>query len=69
MRVPKFLPPLEGPDGLVTSAHLESTTLLLRMQVAVDYSSTDFPALAPVRPLAASPYQSQLEDISSLRGR
>ncbi|KAL3200161.1 hypothetical protein MRX96_043606 [Rhipicephalus microplus] len=36
---------------------------------AIDDSSTDLPALAPVRLLTASPYQSQLEDVSSRLGR
>ncbi|KAL3243036.1 hypothetical protein MRX96_020713 [Rhipicephalus microplus] len=59
----KFLPPLESPDGTLTSSHLESAALLLRTQVAVDDPDVDLPVHVAIRKLAAAPYQSRLKDV------
>ncbi|KAH7986113.1 hypothetical protein HPB51_026711 [Rhipicephalus microplus] len=59
----KFLPPLEGPDGTLTSSHFESAALLLRTHVAVDDPDVDLPVHIATRELAAASYQSGLQDV------
>lgn len=62
-RTQRFLPPLESPDESLTRLHLESASLLLRTQVAVDDPGTDIQVHAPRRQLAISPYQSRLKHV------
>ncbi|KAL3243061.1 hypothetical protein MRX96_020736 [Rhipicephalus microplus] len=64
----KFLPPLEGPKGTLTSLHLESAAPLLRTQEAVDDPDTDLPAHVALRDLAAATYQSRLRDVPFTEG-
>ncbi|KAH6941488.1 hypothetical protein HPB50_019020 [Hyalomma asiaticum] len=59
----RLLPPIERPDGSLTSTHLGSAALLLRTQIAVDNAQEDTPENAAVRSLAEEPYMPCNEDV------
>ncbi|KAH7963907.1 hypothetical protein HPB52_023780 [Rhipicephalus sanguineus] len=59
----RCLPSLIAPDGTLTSTHLESASLLLHTQIAVDDPTTDEAIHASTRVLAAEPYISRYQDV------
>ncbi|KAH7963923.1 hypothetical protein HPB52_023796 [Rhipicephalus sanguineus] len=64
----KLLPPLEKEDGAFTETHLESASLLLRTQIAIDDSSKDLLEHVHVRAMAASPYTTAATDVPFTKG-
>ncbi|KAH7963910.1 hypothetical protein HPB52_023783 [Rhipicephalus sanguineus] len=60
----RCLPSLIAPDGTLTSTHLESASLLLHTQIAVDDPTTDEAMHASTRALAAEPYISRYQDVT-----
>ncbi|KAH7963880.1 hypothetical protein HPB52_023753 [Rhipicephalus sanguineus] len=59
----RCLPSLIAPDGTLTSTHLESASLLLHTQIAVDDPTTDEAIHASTRVLAAEPSISRYQDV------
>ncbi|KAH7963872.1 hypothetical protein HPB52_023745 [Rhipicephalus sanguineus] len=59
----RCLPSLIAPAGTLTSTHLESASLLLHMQIAVDDPTTDEAIHASTRALVAEPYHSRYQDV------
>ncbi|KAH7961728.1 hypothetical protein HPB52_011602 [Rhipicephalus sanguineus] len=58
----RCLTSLVGPDGTITSTHVESAALLLRTQIAVDDHSTDEQIHLHTRWLASAPCKSTYQD-------